>query len=158
MRNSKFHIISVLSWCRATNFFITNFPVIKVTTLEALESIFATKAVARQLALAIALETGMVRKEIKYRSCFSVALFCSYTCVTTLSQVTVNQVLCVVSSILSNFSSRSRLIRHLNDQQSKVTTQDEWMDLAERIDNIQGDDIWRSDPNCQLYERERIGM
>ena len=30
------------------------------------------------------------------------------------------------------------------------------MDLAERIDNIQGNDVWRSDPNCQLYERERI--
>jgi len=30
------------------------------------------------------------------------------------------------------------------------------MDLAERIDNVQGNDVWRSDPNCQLYERERI--
>ena len=30
------------------------------------------------------------------------------------------------------------------------------MDLAERIDQIQGNDVWRSDPNCKLYERERI--
>ncbi len=37
-----------------------------------------------------------------------------------------------------------------------TTSQDEWMDLAERIDNVQGNDVWRSDPNCQLYERERI--
>jgi hypothetical protein len=70
--------------------------------------------------------------------------------------VTVNQVLHVVSVLLSNFSSRSRLIRHLERLQINATTQDEWMDLAERIDNIQGNDIWRSDPGCQLYERERI--
>jgi hypothetical protein len=37
-----------------------------------------------------------------------------------------------------------------------ATTQDEWIELAERIDNIQGDDVWRSDDNCQLYERDRI--
>ena len=39
---------------------IQNFPTIKSTTLEALETVFATKALARQLALAIALETGVV--------------------------------------------------------------------------------------------------
>ena len=108
---------------------ITHLPVIKATTLDALETIFATKAVARQLALAIALETGIV---------------------------TLQQVLSVVQSLLSNFSSRSRLIRHLKEQQQTAETQDEWMDLAERIDNIQANDVWRSDPNCKLYERERI--
>lgn len=61
-----------------------------------------------------------------------------------------------MASILSKFSSRSRLIHHLESQQNIATTQDEWMDLAERIDNIQGNDVWRSDPNCQLYERHRI--
>jgi hypothetical protein len=30
------------------------------------------------------------------------------------------------------------------------------MDLAERIDNIQSNDVWRSDPNSKLYERDRI--
>jgi hypothetical protein len=70
--------------------------------------------------------------------------------------VTLQQVLHVVRSILSNFSSRSRLIRHLREQQIEAATQDEWMDLAERIDNVQGNDVWRSDPNCLLYERERI--
>lgn len=30
------------------------------------------------------------------------------------------------------------------------------MDLAERIDNIQGNDVWRSEPSCRLYERDRI--
>lgn len=58
--------------------------------------------------------------------------------------------------ILSNFSSRSRLIRHLKALQNRATTQDEWMDLAERIDNIQGNDVWRSDPTCFFYERDRI--
>lgn len=106
-----------------------NFPIFKDITLEALETIFATKAIAKQLALAIALEGGMM---------------------------TLNQVLHVVYSFLSNFSSRSRLIRHLEEQQNESQTQDEWMDLAERIDNIQGNDVWRSDPHCQLYERERI--
>ena len=71
-------------------------------------------------------------------------------------QMTVQQLLRLVGLIVSNFSSRSRLIRHLQREQTNASTQDEWMDLAERIDNIQGNDVWRSDPNCQLYERDRI--
>lgn len=70
--------------------------------------------------------------------------------------VTVQQVLAVVQFLLSNFSSRSRLIRQLKQEQLTTATQDEWMDLAERIDNIQGNDVWRSDPNCKFYERDRI--
>jgi hypothetical protein len=54
--------LSFISLRRAASFIITHFPVIKETTLEALETIFATKAVGRQLVLAVALETGMVRK------------------------------------------------------------------------------------------------
>ncbi|KAL3940704.1 MAG: hypothetical protein SGBAC_004800 [Bacillariaceae sp.] len=96
---------------------------------EAMETVFATKAVVRQLALAVALETGMV---------------------------TANQIFHVFNMMHSHFSSKSRLIRHLTEQQTHAVTQDEWMDLAERIDHIQGDDIWRSEPECQLYERERI--
>lgn len=30
------------------------------------------------------------------------------------------------------------------------------MDLAEQIDNIQGNDIWRTEKKCALYESERI--
>ena len=48
------------------------------------------------------------------------------------------------------------MIRHLQQQQTCAADQDEWMELAERIDNIQGDDIWRSNPQCQLYEQDRI--
>jgi hypothetical protein len=57
-----------LLFFRAAIFIIGNFPIIKKTTLEALETIFATKAVARQLALAFALETGVVRQGTAYLS------------------------------------------------------------------------------------------
>jgi len=30
------------------------------------------------------------------------------------------------------------------------------MDLAEQIDNIQGNDVWRTEKKCALYEDERI--
>jgi hypothetical protein len=30
------------------------------------------------------------------------------------------------------------------------------MDLAEQIDNIQGNDVWRTEKKCALYESERI--
>jgi TAG lipase / steryl ester hydrolase / phospholipase A2 / LPA acyltransferase len=71
-------------------------------------------------------------------------------------QFTIDQVIHLIHALFSNFSSRSRLIRHLRKQQQQARTQDEWMDLAERIDSVQGNDIWRSDPDCPLYERSRI--
>mmetsp|Transcript_11158 Transcript_11158/g.26811 ORF Transcript_11158/g.26811 Transcript_11158/m.26811 type:complete len:851 (-) Transcript_11158:60-2612(-) len=110
-------------------FAIGNFPLLKQVTLETLETIFATKTLGRQLALAIALETGVV---------------------------TVSQFLKIANSLLSNFSSRSRLIRSLQKQQDEASSQDDWMDLAERIDSIQGNDVWRSDNNSRLYEGHRI--
>ena len=70
--------------------------------------------------------------------------------------MTLSEVKHLVSWIVSRFSSRSRLIRQLENQQEDANCLDDWMDLAERIDNVQGNDVWRSDPNCQLYERERI--
>jgi len=114
---------------RIAEILISHSPIVKMVVSEAMETVFATKAVARQLALVVALETGMV---------------------------TATQILHVVNIIVSNFSSKQRLIRNLTKQQTHAVTQDEWMDLAERIDHIQGDDVWRSDPECQLYERERI--
>jgi len=56
-------IASFLFCYRAAIFVIYNFPIVKKATLEGLEAIFQTKAIARQLFLAIALETGMVRKD-----------------------------------------------------------------------------------------------
>ena len=48
---------------RAAHFLIEHFPVVKETALEALELIFAPKTVGRQLALAIALQTGAVSQQ-----------------------------------------------------------------------------------------------
>lgn len=72
------------------------------------------------------------------------------------AQVTVNQVYQLFRSIVESVSSRSRLIRQLHNQQRDATTQDEWMDLAEQIDHIQGNDVWRTEKKCALYESERI--
>jgi TAG lipase/steryl ester hydrolase/phospholipase A2/LPA acyltransferase len=108
---------------------IAQIPLLKEVTMTVIDAVFVPKVVARQLVLLLALEAGMV---------------------------TANQVTALIQMLLSNFSSRSRLIRQLEQRQSSAATQDDWMDLAERIDNIQGNDVWRSDPNCPLYERERI--
>jgi len=113
----------------AAKLIIAQLPMLKKVTVELVETIFIPRAIAKQLVLLIALETGLV---------------------------TYKQVTALVESLLSNFSSRSRLIRQLQSEQQNAATQDEWMDLAERIDSIQGNDVWRSDPNCPLYERDRI--
>lgn len=70
--------------------------------------------------------------------------------------MTIDQILLLVQRIYSNFSSRSRLIRQLEAKQKIAESQDEWMNLAEQIDNIQGNDAWRSEPSCPLYEADRI--
>ena len=98
-------------------------------TFQVVETIFIPKAIAKQLAVLVALDIGLV---------------------------TLNQVTALISSIGSNFSARSRLIRQLRNEQVHAQSQDDWMDLAEKIDAIQGNDLWRSDPNCPLYERDRI--
>mmetsp|Transcript_46728 Transcript_46728/g.47490 ORF Transcript_46728/g.47490 Transcript_46728/m.47490 type:complete len:172 (+) Transcript_46728:233-748(+) len=85
---------------------------------------------------------------IIYFSCKAIAL--------ETGMVTFSQFFAIVNSLLANFSSRSRLIRNFQKQQNEALSQGEWMDLAERIDNIQGNDIWRSKDDSQLYERDRI--
>jgi hypothetical protein len=72
------------------------------------------------------------------------------------TQVTANQVQSILRRIYSNFSTRSQLIRRLEKQQQHAETQDEWMDIAEQIDSIQGNDLWRSENQCTLYECDRI--
>lgn len=88
----------------------------KEITLDLMDTIFVPRTVARQLALAVALDAGMV---------------------------TMSSVLGAIQSLLSNFSSRSRLIRHLKEKQDRAQTQDEWIELALKIDNVQGNDVWR---------------
>jgi hypothetical protein len=97
--------------------------------MEIIEVIFVPRAIAKHLVLAMSLQVGAV---------------------------TIKQVFAIIDWIGSNFSSRSRLIHQLQSKQEAANTQDEWMDLVECIDNIQGNDVWRSDPDCALYERDQI--
>lgn len=112
-----------------TKVLIRSLPAVKAISSTVVETIFVPRAIARQLVLAIALETGAV---------------------------TVTQIWLIFRALMANFSSRARLIRQLQQQQRAAQTQDEWMDIAEQIDNIQGNDVWRSEPTCALYECDRI--
>jgi len=113
----------------AVKVLLQSLPSIQKIAGQVFELVFVPKAIARQLVLAVALETGAV---------------------------TINQVSAIFKKFYSNFSSNLRLIRQLEQQQQKVETQDEWMDIAEQIDNIQSNDTWRSEPTCCLYESNRI--
>lgn len=113
----------------AANVIIQHLPELKKALVDALDLIFIPKQIASQLLLGIALETTMV---------------------------SVNQIYQIFRSISASISTRSRLIRQLQSQQRNSTTQDEWMDIAEQIDNIQGNDAWRTEKKCALYESERI--
>ena len=108
---------------------VEHYPTVQEYALELMDTIFVPRTVARQLALAVALDAGMVTSRV---------------------------IVGAVQHLLSNFSSRSRLIESLQAKQKSSQTQDEWIELALKIDNVQGNDVWRSDPNCPLYERERI--
>lgn len=108
---------------------LANLPAAKQVSMEVIETVFVPKTIAKQLALAVVLETAVI---------------------------TMDQLQLLIHALVTLFSSRSRLIRQMKQDQNKSETQDEWMDLAERIDHIQGNDVWRSDPDCLLYERERI--
>jgi len=91
--------------------------------------LFTPQVIAKQLMISIALEAGAMTAEQLYHVC---------------------------KGVTSRFSSRSRKIRQLESQQNTATTQDEWMNIAEQIDAMQGNDIWRSEPECQLYEADRV--
>jgi TAG lipase/steryl ester hydrolase/phospholipase A2/LPA acyltransferase len=101
---------------RAARLIIAQLPAVREISLEIIETIFVPKAIAKQLVLLVALEAGLV---------------------------TIQQITAVIQSITGHFSSRSRLIKQLQTQQQDALTQDDWMDMAERIDNIQGNDVWR---------------
>jgi hypothetical protein len=81
-----------------------------------MDTIFVPRTVARQLALAVALDTGMV---------------------------TLTSISKLLQHIATNFSSRQRLIRQLKQKQADAQSQDDWIELALKIDNVQGNDVWR---------------
>jgi len=105
---------------------IQSMPSIQKIAGQVVELVFVPKAMARQLVLAIALEAGAV---------------------------TVNQIVAIFKKFYSNFSSRLRLIRQLEQEQQKVETQDEWMNIAEQIDNIQS--MMHGDPNQHVPSMNR---
>lgn len=109
--------------------FIDSLPVVQEQSSNILGLVFIPRIILRQLLLWIALDLGAI---------------------------TVQELLIILKELTSHFSSRSRLIRQLQRKQQTAGSQDEWMDLAEQMDSIQGNDTWRSDPNCSLYESERI--
>jgi len=113
-----------------TTLLLSNLPIMKKILAEVMDIVFVPKVIGKQLVLAVALQCGMVTVEQVWNLLRGVAFYV--------------------------MSSRSRLIRQLKIEQSSAETQNQWMDLAEKIDNIQENDIWRSDPDCPLYERDRI--
>lgn len=113
----------------ATTTILEIYPELKTQILKIFEHVFVPRAITRQVALAFMLESGVVMA---------------------------NQVISVAKKIYCNFSSRSRLIRNLELKQQKADSQDEWMDLAEQIDSINADDVWRTELSCPLYESDRI--
>jgi TAG lipase / steryl ester hydrolase / phospholipase A2 / LPA acyltransferase len=119
----------LLATVRTARIAIAYAPILKEISLEFLDTVFVPKTVVKQLMLAIALEAGVL---------------------------TYKQVSSIVKALLSNFSSRNRMIAELERKQKTAETQDDWMCLAEAIDLAQGNTAWRSDPKCALYEQERI--
>lgn len=108
-----------------------HFPAVQEAVMVLVDTILAPKVIVRQVALLLCLEVGFV---------------------------TTQQLLWFVNHILLRpFHSKKVVrLRQLRRAQRTAMTQDEWMDLAEQIDHLQGHDVWRTDPECQLYERERI--
>ena len=58
--------------------------------------------------------------------------------------------------MITYVSAKSRLVRELHEKQHVAESQDEWMELAQQIDIIQGNDIWRTKKECALYESGKI--
>jgi len=113
----------------AVKFIIKNLPRFKHLFEHYIDVIFTPKAIAKQVLLAMALETGAMTAMQLYR---------------------------IVRTVSSRFSSHSRLISQLERRQLTAETQDEWMSLAEQIDAIQRNDKWRSEPGANLYEPDRV--
>jgi len=74
--------------------------------------------------------------------------------------VTAESLLKGMKYIMSFLSEKGRMMRLLRKQIADPTqtkTFDDFMLIAEKIDSLKGDDVWRRDPNCELYEAERLG-
>ena len=89
-------------------------------------------------------------------SCFGSTNNCSLVLPPDRSQVTARQLWHACRYVAACVSTQARLVRQLHRQQGEAASQDEWMDLAEQIDSVQGHDVWRTEGGCALYDSDRI--
>ena len=104
-------------------------PATEAALIRAVDVIFVPRALLRQLACAIALQTGVV---------------------------TIETVLKSGKYIYASMSHHAREARRLRTKITHAQTLTEWQTLAEQIDALTGDDEWRARPHCELYERDRL--
>lgn len=126
LRCSFYFVVSAVQWI------IEFAPTFKAYTADILlETIFVPRIIAKQILLAFVLETGRFAISQTYYQLFQ-------------------------GFLVKLFSSRARVLRQLTLDQQQSDTQDEFMMLAEQMDAITGNQEWRTDPHCALYEKERI--
>lgn len=117
---------------RSARFVIEYSPLVKQFTTDVLlDLIFVPKIVGKQMLLALILESGRFAISQCYHQIFR-------------------------GMLVHLVSSRARMLRQLTLDQNVATTQDQYMMLAEQMDVITGNQEWRMDPACPLYERDRI--
>mmetsp|Transcript_21610 Transcript_21610/g.45072 ORF Transcript_21610/g.45072 Transcript_21610/m.45072 type:complete len:776 (+) Transcript_21610:49-2376(+) len=110
-------------------FVIDALPRAEKIALEVVEVVFIPRVILRQIAVTIALQTGAVTVGTLFRS---------------------------ARYFLASFSRRTRQIRSLRTKIRFAESQSEWTQLAEEIDRLEGNDRWRLDPQCALYESDRL--
>ena len=107
-------------------------PLLKQYTTDVLwEMVFVPRIMAKQMMLALLLESGRMAVSQCYHQIYR-------------------------GILVHLVSSRARMLRQLTLDQHVAQTQDEYMMLAEQMDAITGNQEWRIDPDCPLYERDRI--
>ncbi len=87
-----------------------------------MDVVFAPRLILRQLAITVALQTGVV---------------------------TVSKLLKTSRYLLASMSKRTKEIRRLRTKILYAGNQSEWLSLAEAIDALEDNHKWRIDPNCE---------
>jgi len=119
---------------KSVDILLLSLPILKNNVVQIVEYLFIPKAMARQLILAILLEMG----------------------VKTVHQLWNFLKLMYTRSIAaSSSSSKVKAITQF-EQITNCASQEEWMDLCKQMDAIEGNDVWRSNPNSCWYEQTRI--
>ena len=108
---------------------IKHIPELENLATSTVDVIFAPRLILRQLAITVILQTGVV---------------------------TVSKLLRMSRYLLASMSKRTKEIRRLRTKIYHASNQSEWLYLAEAIDTLENNHLWRTDPNCELYESERL--